>query len=121
MKIDRKKIHKMFNGHCAYCGCELKDESGKYMHIDHVKALHRNWFSSGSLFPENDKEDNLFPSCPKCNRYKSTLSIEHFRGWVKNSYHVLGKVTAFNNAIRFGMIEFKQWDGLFYFEKQLKN
>jgi len=107
MKVDRKQIWSMFGGKCAYCGCDLVNESGKYMQVDHVKALHRNWFSKGSLFPENDNQENLFPSCPKCNNYKHTLDVERFRFWVKNTPNVLLKTTAFNNALRFGMVEIK--------------
>ena len=116
MKIDRKTVHQMFGGHCAYCGEVLENESGKHMHVDHIKPVYRNIYAGGMDAPKNHNIDNLYPSCVRCNLYKSTLSIEHFREWVKNSYHVLEKVTAYRNAMRFGMIEVKEWDGLFYFE-----
>lgn len=119
MKIDRKKIHQMFGGKCAYCGTDLIDESGKYMQVDHVKALRRNWYGNGSLNPENHNEENLFPSCPKCNNYKGSQDIEGFRFWVKNTPKVLEKLTPYRNAVRFGMIKVKKWDGLFYFEKYI--
>ena len=121
MKVNRKEIYDLFGGHCAYCGIELKNESGKYMHIDHVDPLRRNWFdkvNKGScLNPENDVKENLFPSCPKCNNYKGSLDIESFRSWVANTPKVLGKLTAYNNALRFGMIEVKEWDKKFFFER----
>ena len=118
MKVDRKKIHQKFNGHCAYCGCELKDESGKYMHVDHIEPVYRDIFAKNKMYhPEKHNIDNTNPACVRCNLYKSTLSIEHFREAVKNSYHVIEKITAYNNAIRFGLLEIKEWDGLFYFEK----
>lgn len=117
MKVDRNKIHQKFGGRCAYCGEVLPDSSGKFMHIDHVEPLVRNWGSNDCLFPENDNENNLFPTCIRCNRYKSSLPIESFRYWLKNTPKVLLKNTAFNNAVRYGMIEVKEWDGLFYFEK----
>lgn len=118
MKIDRKQIHAMFDGHCAYCGCTLENETGKFMHVDHIEPVYRNIYVGEKMYKaENHNTKNLFPACVRCNLYKSTLSIEHFREWVKNSYNVLSKVTAYRNALRFGMIEIKQWDGLFYFEK----
>lgn len=120
MKINRKDIWILFDKRCAYCGIELPDESGKYMHIDHVEPMRRNWFlkDGSSLNPENDNKENLFPSCPRCNNYKGSLDIESFRSWVANTPHVLEGITAFRNALRFGMIEVKQWDKLFYFERK---
>jgi 5-methylcytosine-specific restriction endonuclease McrA len=107
----------MFGGRCAYCGCVLKDESGKYMQIDHIKPIRRNYLKNNSLFPENDNEENLFPACPKCNNYKYSMNIEEFRNEIRRSNEKLKVYASFNNAVRFGMIEIKQWDGLFWFEK----
>jgi 5-methylcytosine-specific restriction endonuclease McrA len=119
VKSNRKAIYDMFNGHCAYCGCELENESGKYMHIDHIEPLRRNWFDKkGScLNPENEAEINKFPSCPRCNNYKASKTIEHFRIEVKQALKRLEKSASYRNALRFGMIEIKEWDGVFYFEK----
>jgi 5-methylcytosine-specific restriction endonuclease McrA len=119
---ERLDVWKLFGGRCAYCGCELKDHSGKYMHIDHVEALHRNWWTKGndSLFPENDRKDNLFPSCPQCNNYKNSYDLETFRDLLKDTMRKLQNITLYRNAVRFGFIELKEWDGIFYFEKQDK-
>ena len=114
--IDRKKIHQMFNGHCAYCGGVLEDESGKCMHIDHIAPIRRNWYAKGCLNPGNETEVNMFPSCPRCNLYKSSMSIEIFRSEVKQAVRRLEKSASYRNALRFGMIEIKEWDGIFYFE-----
>lgn len=116
-KIDRKLVHAKFEGRCAYCGCVLENETGKHMHVDHIEPVYRDVYNKRIPYRENNNPENLNPACVRCNLYKSTLSVEHFREWVKNSYHVLEKVTAYNNAIRFGMLEVKEWDGLFYFEK----
>lgn len=118
MKIDRKKIHAMFSGHCAYCGEILPDESGKYMQVDHVEAVYRNIWNKGKMIrPENDNEENLLPACKRCNNYKDTMSIEIFRKEIFKAIERLEKIVSYRNAIRFGMIEIKEWDGLFYFEK----
>jgi len=113
MKINRKEIWLMFDKRCAYCGCELKDESGKYMQVDHVKAVRRN--EGKFTRPEND--DMKYPACIKCNKYKDVMNIDVFREQIKLSGERLKVYAAYNNAVRFGMIEFKEWDGLFYFEK----
>lgn len=107
----------MFGCKCSYCGCELKDETGKYMHVDHVEAIRRNWFSEGCLFPENNNKENLFPSCKRCNNYKSSMSVEIFRSEIKKAVERLNKIVSYRNAVRFGMIEAKEWDGIFWFEK----
>jgi len=122
MKIDRRKVYDLFNGHCAYCGCELENESGKFMQVDHIEPLRRNWFKKdGScLNPENDHGKNLFPACLKCNNYKGSFGREEFRSMLKNTPNVLKNITPYRNALRFGMIEVKEWDGVFYFEKQIK-
>ena len=117
MKIDRDKIWRMFDKKCAYCGCELKSSTGKHMNVDHVEPIIRNTYSSGCLFPSDDREENLFPSCPFCNRYKSSLSLNMFRQWLIDTPRKLEKVTLYRNARRFGMIEEKKWDQLFWFEK----
>ncbi len=116
MKIDRDKIWKMFGKKCAYCGCDLETSTGKHMHADHVKPIIRNWWQNDCLFPEDDNEENIFPTCLYCNRYKSSLSLEEFRRWLIDTPRKLAKVTLYRNAVRFGMIEEKKWNGIFYFE-----
>lgn len=120
MKIDRNKIWKMFDKRCAYCGCELETSTGKHMHVDHVEAISRNWWTTGCLFPENNTEENLYPTCPFCNRYKSSLPLESFRKWLIDTPRKLEKVTLYRNARRFGMIQEQQWDGIFWFERTQK-
>ena len=122
MKVNRKEIYDLFGGHCAYCGIELASEAGKHMHIDHVEPIRRNWYDKDKscLHPERETKENLFPSCPKCNNYKGSLDLEEFRSWVANTPQVLSGITAYNNAVRFGMIAIMKWDGKFYFEKYVK-
>jgi len=117
MAKDRRKIFEMFDGHCAYCGIELKDESGKYMHIDHIEPIIRNWNSTTCRRPQNERDDNYFPSCPKCNSYKHSMSVETFRKNIKLSLKRMRVHAAYNNAVRYGMIQESKWDGLFYFER----
>ena len=35
-KSERQQIYDMFNGHCAYCGCEI---TLKQMQADHIEPL----------------------------------------------------------------------------------
>ena len=80
MKIDRKAIHEKFGGHCSYCGKELHIEK---MQVDHFVPLFRGWedqiLEGFGLERGKDVQENLFPSCARCNRWKSTWNIEQFR------------------------------------------
>lgn len=118
MKIDRKVVYGMFGGRCAYCGCELENESGKYMHIDHMEAVYRDkWKNDKMYYPENHNEENLIPACPSCNIYKSVFGVESLRKELNQITERLKRFTIYKIALRFGMIEVKEWDGVFWFEK----
>lgn len=66
-KEERLEIYNKYNGHCAYCGCELNLEE---MTVDHILPLYRG----GTNYPTN-----LNPSCRSCNKYKATYTVEDFR------------------------------------------
>jgi 5-methylcytosine-specific restriction endonuclease McrA len=121
MKINRKNIWLMFDKRCAYCGCLLLNESGKYMQIDHVTPIYRDWSNFGiPIKPENDLVK--YPACPKCNNYKSTMSVETFRKELqKIPERLFDQNATYRNALRFRMIEVKLWDGIFWFEKYQKD
>lgn len=34
-KLVREKVYQKYNGHCAYCGCELQY---KDMQVDHIES-----------------------------------------------------------------------------------
>ena len=117
MKPNRKKIHQKFGGKCAYCGTILEDESGKFMQVDHVKPIRRHYKTGKAKKPANENIENMFPSCPRCNNYKHTMNIDKFREEIKLAISRLEKNASFRNASRYGMIEIKEWDGIFWFEK----
>lgn len=55
------------NGKCAYCECDLKEES-KYMEVEHFEDKDNN--------PDKVMEwDNLLPSCKRCNGSKSSHDV----------------------------------------------
>lgn len=106
-KVQRIEIHKKTDGHCAYCGIEIKIEE---MQIDHVFPLNR-----GGL----DSKENMLPACRSCNHYKSTLLLEDFRQeitkWVDR---LMRDSVTFKNAIRFGQVVASPQQVIFFFEKQ---
>ena len=105
-KIDRKKVFDKYNGHCAYCGCELTLKS---MQVDHITSKRNGG---------TDDISNLNPSCRLCNHYKSAEGLIAWRDWLlAGVIERLMKVYIFRVALAFGMIEIKGWDKRFYFEK----
>lgn len=108
----REEVYKKYNGHCAYCGCELEM---KDMQVDHIKSK----LVSRTKGEEVDNSiDNLNPSCRQCNYYKGGSGIEGFRKKIKSQLsHTCQSTFQTRLAMKYGMIMYKDWDGLFYFEK----
>ncbi len=131
--IDRKKVYDKYDGHCAYCGCEL---DFKDMQVDHARPkMHynaetrtyfhvRNYIDGiMSVKIEQIKEflidgiDNLMPSCRKCNHYKRSADIEEFRLQIESLIYRLRKDYINEVAEKFGIYQYHEWDNKFYFEK----
>lgn len=118
-KSTRESVFNKYDGHCAYCGCELKLSN---YHIDHIHP------KSGYIQVENGKPvspnriENLNPSCRACNTYKHFYSINEFRMYLKQMFesrqdYLFKSNTKFELAKKFGVITVLEWDGLFYFER----
>jgi hypothetical protein len=111
-KETRKRIFNKYGGRCAYCGCVLGDN----WHIDHVEPLQRG---KGDKYKHRDVESNMVPSCPSCNNYKSTLSLEKFRGELMLLPDRLSnRVNIYKIAKRYGIVRVvpKSYQIVFYFE-----
>lgn len=109
-KEERKQIYDMFDGHCAYCGCEITPQQ---MQADHIEPL-----ELGGA----DELSNLYPSCRSCNHYKHTMTIERFRAALERMPNVLMRDNVtYKNAVRFGLIQHPESPKIvFYFEKQMR-
>lgn len=121
MKPDRKKIHQKFNGHCAYCGKEI---TIKEMQVDHIKPksmrVENMVLFEGVMIDETDLISNLYPSCRRCNHYKRALTVDGkygFRYLIETLHERVESDYITKVAIDFRIVEIKEWDGLFYFEK----
>ena len=101
----RLEVYEMYGGHCAYCGCEIKY---KEMQVDHIHALYLNG---------EDIKDNYRPSCRMCNFYKSTFSVEGLREQLGLLTGRLEKNFTYRLAKKYGIIEEKDIEIKFYFEK----
>lgn len=106
-KAERQEVYDKMGGHCAYCGYAI---TLKTMQADHVIPLRK-----GGV----DELSNLLPACKSCNHYKSTLTVEQFRGCIERWTGVLMRSnTTFRNAARFGQVQPTPHRVAFYFERQ---
>jgi len=111
----RNRIFHKYNGHCAYCGCEILRTS---FNIDHIKPLRRG--------DRENKGENLIinynPSCISCNSSKGTLSIESWRKELLLKIIRQNRDSAQYRLIkRFGLITETGQDVIFYYEKHEAN
>lgn len=108
----RQQVYEKYNGHCAYCGCELKYED---MQVDHIESVARAEWSKKEV---NNDIDNLMPSCRQCNFYKGVCDIEGFRRELENilTYSVK-KPFQFRLAEKYGIVQYTPHKIEFYFEK----
>ena len=120
MKIDRKLIFDKYNGHCAYCGCELKNG----FQVDHLNCQSNfDYLLRNKKIPEHIKKlnciENLMPSCGSCNNYKSVHSLEQFRNELMHMRKRLNeRSTHYKISKRFGLIQEVDKPIIFYFETQ---
>ena len=122
-KADRQIIFNKYNGHCAYCGCELQ----RGWHVDEIEPIKRNYkynknsgvfVSDGTCrHPERLNIDNQNPSCPSCNINKHSMDLEEFRRLIKGFMKHLNEVnTQYKIAKRYELVTENDIDVKFYFE-----
>jgi 5-methylcytosine-specific restriction endonuclease McrA len=83
VRISRSQVFKRTKGRCGYCSCKL----AKGWQRDHIVPLIRfknvRYSFSGSTgckYPQNHNLANIVPACRACNKAKSNLDIETYRG-----------------------------------------
>lgn len=109
----REQVYKMFDGHCAYCGCKIEY---KDMQVDHIKS---HMINKGI-----DDISNYYPSCKDCNHFKMCFPIERFRNNIKDTIKTCSKRN--QNYLwdriyrKYGLNENPNKQIVFYFEK-IKN
>ena len=115
----REKIFHKCDGHCAYCGKEI---TYKEMQVDHIEPKWHTFTEQEAdkhkIIKGSDDFENLNPSCPRCNKWKSTYSLEHFRKVVRTSLVRLERDTPnYRLAKDYGLIVENDSPIVFYFEK----
>ena len=115
-KKDRLIVYGKYNGHCAYCGCEI---DYKDMQVDHIESVYANTDCKQIM---NDDEmyclENYMPTCRQCNFYKSTFNLETFRkGLTEIMLINLKKDFNYRLALKYGLITENIKLIQFYFEQ----
>jgi 5-methylcytosine-specific restriction endonuclease McrA len=116
-KSVRERIHQKFNGHCAYCGRAIEY---KQMQVDHYYPQCKARFYARRFKIDVYAEENLMPTCRRCNHYKRAATPNQFRLLMKTLHERLEAIYILKVAVDFGMASVKPFDGLFYFEKLKK-
>lgn len=122
-KSERIIIFNKYDGHCAYCGCQLQ----KSWHADHIEPIVRDFkwnkdkrrFEQTGIckYPENEVLENYNPACPSCNIQKNSYSVEQFRSNIKQFVDSLNQYnTQYKFAKKFGLVEETDINVKFYFE-----
>lgn len=104
MKIDRHTIYAKYGGRCAYCGQPIAIED---MQVDHIFP---RWLGG------TDAPENLNPSCRMCNFYKGGSTPDEFRRRLLEELDYK-RTFAVRMALKYGILEEKEWDGKFWLEK----
>lgn len=114
-KTDRIKVWLKYDKHCAYCGKILEY---KQLQVDHIQALWRNDVPNGSTIVKGkDDITNWNPSCARCNKWKSTWSIEEFRTEIeKQQERVKRDSSGYRILLDYGLITEHKPKVVFYFE-----
>ncbi len=97
----RKKLLERYNGHCAYCGCVLTEETMTVDHFIPRSKLHGR--------PNRDKLNNFVPACRVCNHVKSNQGMKQMRMYFRNTVNGFLKRAGYPELLA---REFK-----FYFEQ----
>lgn len=122
----RKQIYAKYDGHCAYCGDPIEYSK---MQVDHIipKSNFENTMRKGVNIPsflkhlgieDVNHDDNLNPSCAKCNKFKDSFHLELFRKELYKQLERANKYSAnYRFAKKFNQVQETPQKIIFYFER----
>jgi hypothetical protein len=111
MKINRQSVYDKFGGRCAYCGTAIEF---KKMQVDHYWP---QFLAHQQPDLDNNRFENLMPSCHRCNNHKHGMRPETWRSELERHSDMLQANTQFQRALRFGQVAVTKTPVLFHFEK----
>ena len=115
----RVRVWEKYGCKCAYCGIDLEY---KKMQVDHIEPKFRG-FTDVEIekYGRNKGSDDLFnlnPSCARCNRWKSTYTLEQFREEISKQCERLKRDSnQYRMALDYGLITETRNQIIFWFEK----
>ena len=121
-KSDRQKVQDKYDGKCALCGSFLTIG----WHCWDIEPIQSVVDESGTIIKVNTELENIIPVCKKCGSMRRAyvnkkISLEDFRSQIAMTFNFLKDgcmgSSAYNAAIRFGLIEETGNPIIFYFEK----
>jgi len=121
-KDTRLLVWEKYDKKCAYCGVDLEY---KKMQVDHIEPKFRG-FTDDAIKSYNrtrgeDNLTNLNPSCARCNRWKSTYTLEQFRTEISKQCERLKRDSnQYRMALDYGLIKETSKDVVFWFEQFTK-
>lgn len=117
-KSTREKVLNKYDCKCAYCGNPLDLKS---MQVDHIQPIYRNDSDENlermKVIRGDDSIENYNPACRRCNHWKSTFTVEKFRGRIEAQLFQLKRDNSnYRMALDFGLIKEKKEPVIFHFE-----
>lgn len=101
----REQVKNKTNGKCGYCGVELPNR----WHVDHIEPFEKQ--------SSRCEIDNFMASCPQCNNFKNTHSVEQFRKELRFQVDRARNYSVnFRFAEKYGLITITEKPIVFYFE-----
>lgn len=113
-KSVRKNVYAKFGGHCAYCGRSI---AMKEMQVDHYLPQCKEKFYLRRCKIDVHAEENLMPTCRRCNHYKRARTPKQFKELMKTLHERLESIYILKIAVDFGMATVQPFDGTFFFER----
>ena len=116
-KKTREQVYQKYNGHCAYCGREIKLRD---MQVDHFIPQEMEPVVVAGNFPGLDSIDdfqNLMPACRMCNHYKRAHSLDVFRRYIEEIPRKLRNDYIYKIGVAYGNIIENEKPVKFYFER----
>ena len=107
-------MYAKFGGHCAYCGRSIEI---KEMQVDHYLPQCKERFYLKRCKVDVHAEENLMPTCRRCNHYKRARTPKQFKELMKTLHERLESIYILKIAVDFGMATIQPFDGAFFFEK----
>lgn len=114
-KSVREQVYRKYNGHCAYCGCEMEM---KDMQVDHIAPKYRHNEKWHQHEIGSDDIDNLNPSCRMCNYYKGMYDLETFRNNLSDMLmRNVRRPFDYRLALKYGLVKENVHKVKFHFEE----